>query len=246
MECYSIIKFEPCSIDVYGDVILVYANNINLGINAIRKIECNETELFVISPYDYDTLGTVESIVNEERSGEVWCPEMTSFHKGVIILPDGSVKQAHCHFELEPNDSRIKFLYMSSEVSFDQRTWNKLAEGDEWGYEWRFTLDDIHSPYGSFNIFSFREVRQNGLVGIQLDVSGSLSVKQLPGYSGNDEEIPVSTIAVVRQPHNVWLWIHLFDENGQYVAAFSGTEKNAFSDDFPNYISELKRSYLIR
>ena len=45
----------------------------------------------------------------------------------------------------------------------------------------------------------------------------------------------------MRQPHNVWLWVYMFDENNEPVAAFCGTDGLDETDSFAKYVKELKR-----
>ena len=237
---FKLLKINMNNIDNYGDVFIVYANkpcNVmeGLGMASFRYDECEDTVLFIY-PQDESIIEPINEI---GMSGKAWEPDLKEFREGGLNFPDGR-KVAYYHKSLVPIGKRAEMVYLPMEVSFDQMTWNNLAEDKEWGEEWEFSLSQIRAPYGEFDIDGFMEVNQNGLVGIQMDVFGFLDICELPGYTGDEEDVLIRTIAVVRQPYNARLWLHLFDRNQNHVASFSGTEKEM--DAFAHYISKLKKN----
>lgn len=94
-------------------------------------------------------------------------------------------------------------------------------------------MNEIETDKGSLDILDFMEVEQNGQVGVQMNVDGWLGLDEYHPDNSLDGPVNVRTIAIMRQPHNVWLWVYMFDENNEPVAAFCGTdgldETNSFA-----------------
>lgn len=100
---------------------------------------------------------------------------------------------------------------------------------------WEITPNYIKTGNGALNIEDWIEVEQNGLVGIQLVTNGELDV-----YKYADLEIipiEIKTVAIMKKPYNVWLWMYMFDEFGRQIATFCGHEE---LDGFAEYIQQLK------
>lgn len=236
---FKLLRIDENSIDNYGDVFIVYANKPchlieELGVASFRYDECEDTVLFLY-PQDESVIEPINEI---GKSGKAWEPDLSEFREGGLRFPDGR-RVAYYHKSLVPFNKRALMVYLPLEVSYDQMTWNNLAGDKEWGDEWEFSLSEIRTPYGDFDIEGFIDVKQNGLVGIQLDVFGSLELSGLPGYAGEEEDVEIRAVAIVRQPYNAWLWLHMFDDHFNHVASFSGTEKEM--DGFAHYVSKLKK-----
>jgi hypothetical protein len=73
-------------------------------------------------------------------------------------------------------------------------------------------------------------------------VFGYLEASEIPGYCGDEEVIIINTIAIVRRPQNVWLWIHFFDDENRHIASVSRTEKDIFANEFSHYVKLLKKN----
>ena len=238
---YKILKIDYNTIDNYGDVFIVYANKAvhylkDLEIVAFTYHECEDTELFIY-PQDMSVIRPIDNIC---KSGKLWEPDMNEFRSGGLHFPSGR-KAAHYHNSLIPINKRVEMTYLQYVVSFDQISWHNLDEGEEWGKEWEFSLTEIRTPYGDFVIEGFMDVEQNGQVGIQVDVYGYLYISEIPGYDGDEAYVFIKTIAIVRHPQNVWLRMHLFDENDQYVVSFSGTEDDILDNELSHYVEKLKK-----
>ncbi len=78
------------------------------------------------------------------------------------------------------------------------------------------------------------------MVGIQLSVSGKLKLNNFTCSTGYEDEANIGTIAIMRQPHNVWLWCYAFDIYGSPLVNFCGRDS---LDGFANFIQQLKRIY---
>ena len=99
----------------------------------------------------------------------------------------------------------------------------------------------IITPHGTLDIRDAIFVNEGSLVGVQFDVNGTLKMDEYPCSQGFESDIQVSTFALMRQPHNAWLWGYAFDKYGNPVANFCGTD---ILDGFANFIPFLERKYL--
>ena len=118
--------------------------------------------------------------------------------------------------------------YQVQQISYDYCTFQDIEE-----CTWDFTMSEIHTDKGSLDVLGFQEVEQNGQVGVQMSVNGWLDLGEYSPSSPINESVNVKTLAILRQPHNVWLWVYMFDDDDQPVAAFCGTdgfdESNSFA-----------------
>jgi len=126
--------------------------------------------------------------------------------------------------------------YQVQQISYDYSTFQDIKE-----CTWEFTSSEILTDKGSLDILDFQEVEQNGQVGVQMSVDGWLDLGEYCPSSPISESVNVRTLAIMRQPHNVWLWVYMFDEEDQPVAAFCGTEGFEEANSFAKYVHELKR-----
>lgn len=126
--------------------------------------------------------------------------------------------------------------YQVQQISYDYRTFQDIEE-----CTWDFTTSEIHTDKGSLDILGFQEVEQNGQVGVQMSVNGWLDIGEYSPSSPINESVNVRTLAIMRQPHNVWLWVYMFDDDDQPVAAFCGTDGFEETNSFAKYVKELKR-----
>lgn len=125
-------------------------------------------------------------------------------------------------------------IYQVQQVSYDSSTFQDIKV-----CTWEFTTSEILTDKGSLDILGFQEVEQNGQVGVKMSVNGWLD---LGGYSPSSpisQSVNVRTIAVMRQPHNIWLRVYMFDEEDQPVAAFCGTDGYDEENSFAKFVKEL-------
>ena len=112
-------------------------------------------------------------------------------------------------------------------TSFTEETW---IIGDKY----------IKTPHGVLQIKNAIFVEQGALVGIQFTVKGSFNLSSVSCSKGNEGKVNIKTFAVMRQPHNAWLWCYAFDENNQPCVNFCG------QDDFDGlalFYTQLKQLY---
>ena len=126
--------------------------------------------------------------------------------------------------------------YQVQQISYDYRTFLDIKE-----CTWDFTTSEIHTDKGSLDILGFQEVEQNGQVGVQMSVNGWLDLGEYSPSSHINESINVRTLAIMRQPQNVWLWVYMFDDDDRPVTAFCGTDGFEETNSFAKYVKELKR-----
>lgn len=134
--------------------------------------------------------------------------------------------------------------YTVWEVDFTA-TGNFISLGDEDEDEeiWKIGDSFIETPHGILKIEDAIFIEEGPLVGVQFSVSGSLKMNDFRCSNGWENEINISTFALMRQPHNAWLWVYTFDENGNPLANFCGTDiLNGLADFMPF----LKRKFLKR
>ncbi len=126
--------------------------------------------------------------------------------------------------------------YQIQQISYDCRTFQNIEE-----CTWNFSTSEINTGKGLLKILGFQEVEQNSQVGVQMNVDGWLNLNEYYAFSPFDGPVYVRTLAIMRRPHNVWLWVYLFNDNGQPVAVFCGSEGINDTNSFAMYVKELKR-----
>ena len=115
---------------------------------------------------------------------------------------------------------------------------------DSLGFElnevWEFSECSISTPHGIMKIGDCMRVDDGQFVGLELyPWMSTLRLDGYDGYNRNDAMPSIKVVAFVRHPHNVWLWVYMFNEVGENIATFCGLEENL--DDFSNYVRRLER-----
>lgn len=124
--------------------------------------------------------------------------------------------------------------YIVEQVSFNNKDIVNLKSEETW----RFTKHSITTPNGVIKIDNCHKVYNNQFVGVQLSAwMTTIRLNCYDGYVGDKDMSDIKTVAFVRQPHNVWIWVYLIDENGETIATFCGHEEHF--NDFAEYIGEL-------
>lgn len=118
--------------------------------------------------------------------------------------------------------------YQVQQISYNFRTFQDIEE-----CTWDFNSSEIYTDTGYLDILGFMEVEQNGQVGVQMNVNGLLDLGRYSD-SSTINTVHITTLAVMRQPHNIWLWVYMFDDSNQPVAAFCGTEGIDKNNGFAN------------
>lgn len=125
-------------------------------------------------------------------------------------------------------------LYID-EVSFNNEDFINLGFANE---TWEFSTSSISTPNGSAIIIGGNIVNNEQWRGVELvTVENTIDLSAYKGFNGNGANPNISVVVFVRQPYNVWLWVYLFDDDGNNVATFCGHED---LDEFPRYIEEIE------
>lgn len=134
--------------------------------------------------------------------------------------------------------------YHVKEVDFSATgNFISICEWDDDREDWTIGDSEIVTPHGTLEILDAIFVEEGPLVGVQFSVSGWLNLDEFECWDGDEGEVYVGTLALMRQPHNAWLWAYLFDEGNNPVANFCGHDD---LDGLANFIPFLKRKYLKR
>ncbi len=239
---YQILRIEENSLDTYGDVFLVFANRPipsmeAAGFTAFTHREDENTEVFIY-PRDESMIDPLGSIC---VNGDPWYPNPNDYKDGGIRFNDNR-KTAHYHYSvLTPKKSVSLINYIVWDLRYDYSA-DEINLKEEEREHWEFAVDEIRTPHGELFIDGFMEVEQNGLVGVQLETDGYLDFSELPGYAGAEDEVYVQTVAVMRQPNNVWLWLYLFDEDHNPVLTVCGTEEDVMENELVRFIKALRKN----
>ena len=240
---YRILDIKYSTLSNFGEVFVVYANRalesmLEFGSLCFNSSRGDDTELFV---YPQD-MGIIDPVNRLCQSGKPWEPNMNEFRDGGLTLPDNKRHIAHYHetlYEEEVDEESPAIInYKAEEITFNNRDWIKFDEPQDW----ELSINEIRTPYGDLEIEGYMMVEQNGLVGVQLEVCGELYFGDIPAYPGEDDDVFVKTVAVMRQPNNVWLWLYLFDENHNPIASISGLEGDIMANELTQFVTALKKS----
>lgn len=106
--------------------------------------------------------------------------------------------------------------------------------------EEKWTIGDkiIETPHGSLHIIDAIFVDKGDLVGVQFSVEGQLRLNELTCSIDNENPVNIKTFALMRQPHNAWLWVYVFDMNDNPIVNFCGYDD---FDEFFKFIPCLKK-----
>lgn len=210
---YKIIDIREVTDKKYGKTIFVKANPINkIGgmLESFTPYECKETRCFILP------LSMADSIVDIAQSEKIWTVEFINFIKERIIS-DGQSQIIFRHLSFHKDEIFLK--YTAEDVSFDGGMPNQSLGEDHWA----FYKDRIVTPQGVLTLDSFLDVNNSGQIGIQFSTRGMLRINEI-NVNNNPHIAPISikTLAMVRQPHNAWVYAWLFDNNDQPVMTVCG------------------------
>lgn len=168
------------------------------------------------------------SVREQFRSAQPIRPGFNYFHSSSSSLNETKI-------------NRFSMDYTVWEVDFSANG-SYVSLGEEEDHEiWKIGDSKIETPHGTLDILDAILVEDGPLVGVQFSVSGTLKMNNFKCSNGWEDEIEVSTFALMRQPHNAWLWVYAFDEDGVPVANFCGTD---LWDGLSNFMPFIKRKYL--
>ena len=98
---------------------------------------------------------------------------------------------------------------------------------------WTIGNKSIITPHGILKIKKYIIFREGPMVGIQFSVAGSLDLSMF----NNKGKTAIFTFAIMRQPHNVWLWGYAFNEVNRPTVNFCGNDE---LDGLAHFVSEIE------
>ena len=234
---YKILDIRDGSHGKFGSVIMVKANPIitnAMGMKYHTSHMCSETDSFLF-PCDSSEIDEVLAIA---RSGRLWCPDEDDYTiERIKDRATGKSMQFYCHDSLydydgdsDDMDDFCSMTYHCREYSINHGEFIDLPNEQDWDFD----NESISTPYGVLYLKSFMEVNQGPLSGVQFSVYGELDFSSLDNAL---DSVNIETVAVMRQPYNVWLWIYMFDEDGNNIINFCGNDD---LDGFMEYMTALK------
>ena len=231
---YLIINVVDGEFSKHEKVLIVKANPVttnSFGYRHVLETIGRHTEIFHLPLHKR----YIESIVEIAQKQQLWHPNEEDFVD--VRLRDETNNQiiiAHTHVDLLDNiqihDATMN--YHVKEISFNNADFSKLEE------TWDFSENGIDTPHGFISFNSFMEVSQSGMNGLQFDTDGILYFDDIDNCPLEDAYI--STVAVMRQPFNAWLWLYLINEDGVTIASICGHDD---LDGFSKYVANLRKAY---
>lgn len=140
------------------------------------------------------------------------------------------------NFDIFSESDHYLMPYYVSEVDFHADGSFQKIEKETW----QFGVDRIITPHGNLGINGLIFVTEGPLVGVQFSVRGRLKMNEFSCSDGDENAIFIGTLALVRQPHNAWLWVYAFDKNGCPLVNFCGFED---LDGMVRYMDVLQKLY---
>lgn len=153
-----------------------------------------------------------------------------------------------CDVDIEINSN---INYFNSQYSFQNKdfvmeyTINEVKLGGSNDFQkiddekWLFGEKSIDTPYGELEIEDVIFIDKGSLVGVQITVSGELYLNKNDSILSEIHNI--ATIAIMRQPHNAWLWVYVFDDNDEQIAVYCGFDD--MDKGLAEYVFHLRRRY---
>ena len=167
-----------------------------------------------------------------------WNPETSKWVPCVGFKSSGQsnvTKSQKPPFPASDNEkNNCEFNLHICEVDINAKGDFQKIEEENW------TIGDriIETPHGYLHVNDTIFVDKGVLVGVQFSVEGQLRLNELTCSVNNENPVNIKTLALMRQPHNVWLWVYAFDINDNPIVNFCGHDD---LDGFSKFVSSLKR-----
>lgn len=128
------------------------------------------------------------------------------------------------------SNNKAEMAYHLQEIDFVGNGSFSACEPENWV----IGNKKIITPHGTLKVNNYKIVEQNGMVGIQFTVKGTLDFSAMcRGFV-----VDLGTIAFMRQPHNAWLWGYAFDKQGIPLVNFCGHDD---LDGLMNFVSQIEK-----
>lgn len=217
-----------------GKIMMVKANPVGdkiWGKEFVLTTENERTEMFDF-PYEDNF---IESLCEIAKNQEIFHPTRSEFVD--VRVYDEDTKRfviVHRHINLlcKCMLSKPSMNYYIKEITYNDFDFYKMNE------TWDFSDNIIKTPHGSLAFNSFRECSFGGMNGILFNSNGILD------FENNDgcpiESVNISSIAIMRQAGNAWLWTYLFDKGNKPIASLCGYDNLG---GLNIYMSDLKEEF---
>lgn len=143
------------------------------------------------------------------------------------------LNKSHLHNQ---SQNKYSMKYFVSEVDFSANGGFNAIDEESWEIGDKFII----TPHGTLEVQDAIFVDNGPLVGVQFSVCGSLNISNFKCSQGFENDVDISTFAIMRQPYNVWLWVYAFDKFGNPIINFCGHDE---LDGLASFIPMLKRIY---
>ena len=240
---YKILEIRSGSHGKFGEVAIIKANPImtnQFGMKSHISHICDKTEDFLYLPDSPE----LEEVIAIAQAGGIWRPDKFDFDtERVKERTTGRTLTIYCHDNLYGDDeweeeeedvedkgNRCTMIYHCCDYSVNSGEFKHLPSKENWKFDDKF----ISTPYGCLHLESYMQANQGPLVGFQFDTYGILD---LSTFDSSLDSVEIKTVAVMRQPHNVWLWVYMFDDEDNNIINFCGYDD---SDGFKEYIEQLQ------
>jgi hypothetical protein len=240
---YKILEIRRGSHGKFGEVAIIKANPIitnQFGMKSHISHIYDKTEDFLYLPESPE----LEEVIAIAQAGRIWSPDKLDFNaERVKDRVTGRTLTIYCHDNLyeydeedeededvEDEENDCTMTYHCREYSVNSGGFKHLSSEGSWNFDDKF----ISTPYGCLHLESFMKVNQGPLVGVQFETYGILDLSSL---DSSLDLVNIKTVAVMRQPHNVWLWVYMFDDEDNNIINFCGNDD---IDGFKEYIDKLE------
>ena len=238
MKKYLIMNISGGYDSQIGDIIVVKANPVteNMGFTYVNDMIGRETETFHLPKKEE----VFRPIIRLAQNQQIWCPDDFEYKECELLDEDnGKMIKVYRHVSITRLIQNKELLheqieYHATEISFNNSDFEKFEEEI-----WELSASCLMCKHGLLDFESFMEVKQGGLIGIQIETDGYFDFSEFP--NGMDEEVYIKTIAIMRQPYNAWLWIYMFDEDHNPVAQICGFDE---LDGFAKIVKNMKAQVL--
>ena len=237
-EKYQIINIRDGEDNLHGTIIMIEANPVinNFGYESVICGHYKDTELFFLPDKD-ELINPILAIAQKQG---IWSPREDDYNDEYVFLENNNrhvLVHRHVSFKnISHEEMYDSMIYHVSEIAHSGGNNFKCIKEEVWTID----TEKIATPHGVLFIEEVAFVEQGNLVGLQFTVNGTLKLDDFECSKGNEGNVDVATFALMRQPHNVWLWGYAFDRDGTPIVNFCGYDE---LDGLLKFASFLEENY---
>lgn len=226
----KILDIRGINENKFGETVMVKANPItesSWGSISFTPYECEDTLVCIVP------VSIVNRLVSIAQSNDFWEPSKFDFIKQTVLQNGTTSQEVYRHtgcYGIQP------FLkYYVNQITLNNQDFQDFEEE-----HWTFERNGLLTPHGNLSFDELIFVDNGPMVGIQFSTHGTLRINEFDIPNNTSSSKSISTLAIMRQPHNVWLWAYLFDANNLPVASFCGHDD---LDAFASYVMKMKKEF---